>query len=979
MNHTIHIISHTHWDREWYLTFQQFRLKLVHLVDGLLDLMANDPHYRHFMLDGQTIVLDDYLHMRPDKEDELRAHVQSGRILIGPWHILPDMFLVSPEAHVRNLLQGERTARRFGPKMQVGYIPDPFGHPGQVPQILQGFGIPQAVLWRGVEDLPCEFWWQSPDGSRVLMAFLRDSYGNGASLPAHDLPQFTEQLRRAHASLQAYTAAGDVLVMLGTDHMEPPPHTSDAVAYADAHLSGVRVQHSTLPAYLESITRQLAEADLPVVTGELRACSRAPLLPGVLSTRMWIKQRNRLCESLLEKWAEPFSVFAARLVEGLAPDAQPLPDLLSNPAPILRQTWRLLMENHPHDSICGCSIDQVHDEMKPRFDQVEQIGEEITRQSLQTLSSRVDTRREGALCAVVVFNPTGTLRTDLVEAELSLPEASPAFELVDESGRAVVVEPLDSRQQDFANLLIPKRELHDLLATIHDGRVAGQAIVQIAISRQGQVARIEAVLDEHAQPNLAAWERAAQEVAVLEADPAVTQVHILARTPRSSRVRFVAGDVPAHGWRTYWARPAQEVPTAAPVRIHPLLKPLLPFGMRLAGSPLGSRVLARLAPDRSRKPPFSLQNEFLRLEADPHDGTLTITDQRTGAVYHNLHRFVDGGDAGDEYNYSPPLKDAMVSARVVDIQAFPDLLPAALEIRLSLRLPRHLATDRRSRSAETVEIPIFSRLTLAPGVPRLEIHTQVENTAEDHRLRVHFPAPFQVADADYDGHFEVVQRPLGMPEKGADWVEEPRPEVPQRLFTDVSDGRLGLMVANRGLPEVEVCAAAEGTEICLTLLRCVGWLSRDDLPVRPGHAGPGYATPGAQLPGTWHFDYAVIPHAGGWQAACHQAYALDAPLRAAVTGLHTGELTSSGSFIVHSPPEFVLSAVKETEDGSGWIVRGCNLTGAPLDVSLKPLFPFVSAAITNLAEAAQAPLTPAADGALRFPVREHGIVTVRLN
>ena len=148
---TLHVISHTHWDREWYQTFQQFRLKLVHLIDKLLDILAEDPEFKYFMLDGQTIVLDDYLHMRPEMEETLREHIQSGRILIGPWHILPDMFLVSPEAHIRNLLQGERTTRKFGPKMPIGYIPDPFGHPGQVPQILKGFGIEAAALWRGLE------------------------------------------------------------------------------------------------------------------------------------------------------------------------------------------------------------------------------------------------------------------------------------------------------------------------------------------------------------------------------------------------------------------------------------------------------------------------------------------------------------------------------------------------------------------------------------------------------------------------------------------------------------------------------------------------------------------------------------------------------------------------------------------------------------------------------------------------------------
>jgi alpha-mannosidase len=194
---SIHIVSHTHWDREWYRPFQDFRLKLVHLIDGLLELLDNDPQFKYFMLDGQTIVLDDYLAIRPEKEPILRKHIQKGRILIGPWHILPDMFLVGPESHIRNLLQGDRTTRKFGPKMMVGYIPDPFGHPGQVPQILRGFGIETACLWRGLDDQPAEFWWRSPDGSQVIMAYLRDSYSNGASLPANNPPVFIETLNIA--------------------------------------------------------------------------------------------------------------------------------------------------------------------------------------------------------------------------------------------------------------------------------------------------------------------------------------------------------------------------------------------------------------------------------------------------------------------------------------------------------------------------------------------------------------------------------------------------------------------------------------------------------------------------------------------------------------------------------------------------------------------------------------------------------------
>src|SRR5512138_2786487 len=281
---TIHLVSHTHWDREWYRTFQQFRLRLVHLVDGLLELLAADRAFRHFMLDGQTIVLDDYLRMRPEAEPVLRRYVQDGRILIGPWHVLPDMFLVGPEAHVRNLLEGDRQARRFGHKMRIGYMPDSFGHIGQMPQILRGFGIDNACLWRGLDDQPTELWWQSPDGSRVLLHYLRDSYSNGAGLNAGIPAQFTEQVRGAADSLAPHSAAGDLLVMYGTDHMEPAPETSQAVAFANERFKDYCIVQSTLPRYLAAVRTQVdgKELELPTVRGELRSSRRSHLLPGVL-------------------------------------------------------------------------------------------------------------------------------------------------------------------------------------------------------------------------------------------------------------------------------------------------------------------------------------------------------------------------------------------------------------------------------------------------------------------------------------------------------------------------------------------------------------------------------------------------------------------------------------------------------------------------------------------------------------------------
>ena len=320
MTKTAIVVSHTHWDREWYETFQQFRLRLVRLMDKLLDILDSDPAYRYFMLDGQTIVLDDYLQIRPEREADLRRQVQQGRLLIGPWHLLPDEFLVSGEALVRNLLLGERTARRFGAKMKVGYTPDPFGHISQLPQILRGFGMDSTAMRRGLDDQSTELLWQSPDGSTVLLCYLRDGYDNAARLPVHDADAFVAEVRRLCDSLAPHATTDYVLLMNGVDHMEPVPELPRAIASAAALAPELSLIHGTLPMYLDAVKASLAldmdnlppgPQKLQTVRGELRSPKRHHLLPGVLSARMWIKQRNTHIQTVLERWAEPFSTVAA--------------------------------------------------------------------------------------------------------------------------------------------------------------------------------------------------------------------------------------------------------------------------------------------------------------------------------------------------------------------------------------------------------------------------------------------------------------------------------------------------------------------------------------------------------------------------------------------------------------------------------------------------------------------------------------------
>jgi alpha-mannosidase len=264
-------------------------------------------------------------------------------------------------------------------------------------------------------------------------------------------------------------------------------------------------------------------------------------------------------------------------------------------------------------------------------------------------------------------------------------------------------------------------------------------------------------------------------------------------------------------------------------------------------------------------------------------------------------------------------------------------------------------------------------------VERIDIETQVENQCADHRLRVHFPTPFKVESAYYDGHFDVIERHLGCTPPNPAWPEDARPECPQKAFTDVTDGSNGLMLGNRGLPEVEVIDTESGAEIALTLLNCVGWLSRSDFINRRGHAGPPLTpTPGAQMIGCHVFNYSIIPHKGSYHDAANLGYAFNSPMTAIQTTVHDGKLPTSASLIKINPETFIISTIKPAEDGKGIIVRGYSIADSLTDVTIKPLMRFKKAFRTMLDETVTDDLAIGKDGIISFSVKPREIVTLKL-
>ena len=376
------LVPHTHWDREWYEPFAIFSERLVGMMDTLLDLTARG--FPHFHLDGQTAMIDDYLERRPERSRDVAGAVSGGRLSAGPWVTQMDEFLTSGESLIRNLEMGIERARSLGRTLEVGYMPDQFGHVGQMPQILRLAGIERAMVWRGVPSAigTSTFRWRSPDGSEVLTESLPLGYSSGSSLLRTEDPEsLATALGTEVERLLPFARDGRIVVMVGYDHAGP-----------DATLPS-RLERAPLPEDLDvrvgSVASHVqaleASDELPVWTGELRSGARAHLLPNVYSARVHQKRERGRVEALLERYAEPL----AALVPGFR-----------TPEKDLRRAWTLLLWNGAHDSACGCSHDQVAIDVDARFADARRLASSIAERALTALGEQVGAR------GTLRFNPS---------------------------------------------------------------------------------------------------------------------------------------------------------------------------------------------------------------------------------------------------------------------------------------------------------------------------------------------------------------------------------------------------------------------------------------------------------------------------------------------------------------------------------------------------------------------------------------------
>jgi len=418
------VVGHTHWDREWYLPFESFRARLVVMMDNLLDYLESDESFRCFVLDGQSIMVEDYLEVRPEAEPRVRRLAQQDRLKIGPWYTAVDTFLPDPESLVRNLLVGRWSSRRWGgQEMRVGHLPDTFGFIGQLPQILRHFGLEDAFAWRGLHPVggTAACWWESPDGSRVLVMRPAEGYCEGA-LGVVDPERFLEEALPGIVRYQDDEPFDDRLFVIGCDH-----YPASARLPWLAEQIGQRVGHPVRVGALEEMAARLRPVGerLPVIRGEQRDPCLAVCPASISGTRIpQIKQANQRVEALLLGVAEPLQALAE--LNGAGSDRAHL-----------RWAWRLLTQNHPHDSIPGCSTDTVHREMAVRFDRACAVALDTAQRGAMRLASTLDPQVRGDLGAIGLVGLAGGRSRLRLRLHGQPEQPLPAFRVVTPDGQDV--------------------------------------------------------------------------------------------------------------------------------------------------------------------------------------------------------------------------------------------------------------------------------------------------------------------------------------------------------------------------------------------------------------------------------------------------------------------------------------------------------------------------------------------------------------
>lgn len=764
-----HIIPHTHWDREWRYPLWQTRMMLVEFFDELLNILENNLDYKTFLLDGQSVIVEDYLQIRPQNTVKIKKYISEGRLTIGPWYTLPDLYPVDGESLIRNLIKGIRVSDSFGGHLNIGYTSFGWEQTAQFPQIFKGFGIDFVATAKYLSPKRCpesEFLWESPDGTRALttklgsggrhnlfingyIPIMHGVYNNSteykldwqeADLIYHEADEenyhkdyfkhrntgkihkelIAESMQTAWNNTDSTLVKTDRLLLAGCDFTSPLSSITDIIKLANEAFEDKEFKMSTLNEYAEEVKKKIDYSVLRVIKGELRDGPSIASTGNALQTRSYLKRMNKKAQNKLFHNAEVLSIMSS-LVGG------------SYQKEFLDLAMEYLLKSHAHDSINGVTQDKTAEDVSYRLSQVLELSEIVSNQACSEIIGAIDTSEFNEKDILfVVINPTQYTRSEVVKVWLDIPEELNAwdFDIVDCNGYRMKIQHV-SRKED----MVPVNDLN-------------------------------------ARP----WPF---------------------KMVRHCTYVYVQ-DIPAFGYMVY-----KIIPTTQVEQIW-----INPTAMRTNS---GNDIV---------KSANVMENERLKVKVN-NNGTIQIVDKFNEKTYDNLNYFEDTGECGDYWTFYDLYNNKTYNSQGCNADIWIEdngPLSATIAVKFTMDLPQYSIIPIKGyqgesrRSDETRSVNITVHYTLKRDSKKVDVRVKIKNTVEDHRMRVLFDTGINSEFSYASGHFTVDRRPV-KPLKEAD-NNEYYPEMqtlPMQHFVDINNNKNGFALVNNCMSEFEAMDNDEGT------------------------------------------------------------------------------------------------------------------------------------------------------------------------
>ncbi|MBD1381726.1 mannosylglycerate hydrolase [Metabacillus arenae] len=839
----VHIVPHMHWDREWYFSTEESRILLVNNMEEIMEMLENNPDYPHYVLDGQTSILEDYFAVKPENKSRVKKLVQEGRLIIGPWYTQTDEMVVGGESIVRNLLYGIKDCGEFGSPMQIGYLPDSFGQSAQMPQILNGFDIQYSIFWRGTSERhgtnKTEFYWETDDGSKVLVQLFPLGYAIGKYLP-EDEQELQKRIDNYFSVLDRGATTDHIIIPNGHDQM---PIQKNIFSIIDK-LKKLYPEREFFLSKYENIFHEIEKnKELPTLQGEFLDGKYMRVHRSIYSTRMDIKAANTRIENKITNKLEPLASlaysFGFEYHHGL-----------------IELIWKEIMKNHAHDSIGCCCSDKVHQEIVNRFflaeEKVDQLINFYKRKIVDSIDTNVNDDR------LTAFNLLPYEREEVITTTVLTKHKS--FTLMDEHKKDIKFDVLKIDSLDPG--LIDRQ-------IVHYGNY----------------------------------------------DPFYKYTIQLKDT------------IPALGYKTYFVAVNDNE-------------------MAVSGNTVSK-----------------VDTEFYEIKVNSN-GSLSIFDKNIEKHFQNVLLLENGGDDGDEYDYSPLENEKLIYSDQVEAEA--DIKQtnygSTIDIRYKLKIPEDL-TKRKSQINDSF-VDVHLIVAVSNHKPLIEVKFNLDNQAKDHRLRALIPTGIASTFSISDNQFGFIKRnvydeAMDIWEKEG-WDERPDSIFPMLNFAGLSNADYGFCLLTNSSREYEIVGKEHDT-IAVTLFRSVGFLGKEEMLRRPGRpSGIKLPTPDSQLIGKISLDFALTTHKNHTLKAnvARIAKEYQTPIETYnkiphdAMKLNNADVKTplSYSLLKEDHPSVVLSTLKKSEKEKKLLLRFYNPTDSETTASFHFNQPIANSNLTNLNE-----------------------------